>query len=101
MRYVERDVLMNLTHFVERECSHPKHKNRIGAGAPSPPKCRAASLDGQSLLSLCLATTGECCGFASSLGDNLLCYHPERDRIVKRTLARQARRRAAASGGRK
>ena len=93
MHYVQRDVLMNLTHFVERDCPPSDHVNPVGVGAPEPAKCRAKHLISGKPLALCLSGSGTRCGFSSWFGDELLCYHPERGRIIQRTLARMARRR--------
>jgi hypothetical protein len=70
----------------------------IGAGAPHPPKCLAKWVLGGHNAAWCLANEGHYCPFSRHFGSDLLCEHPDRERIVERTLRRAKRRKRTFMG---
>jgi hypothetical protein len=61
----------------------------VGAGAPNPAKCRAKTLLGTTKLTRCLTEFPGTCLFFSRWGYAWFCKHPQRERIITRTLAEQ------------
>jgi hypothetical protein len=71
-------------------------ESEIGAGAPEPAQCRARFIHIEHRAAWCLCNEGPRCRFSLSFGASFLCEHPERERIIARTLGQDQGDRAAA-----
>jgi hypothetical protein len=67
--------------------SGQKRKPVIGAGAPDASKCRAVPIVDGGKNAQCITELSPKCGFSKTYGSGYFCEHPERERIIARTLA--------------
>jgi hypothetical protein len=61
--------------------------DEVGAGAPMSAKCRVEVIGFQTRSLWCLVLSPRACRFAQPFAGRFLCCHPERERILARTLA--------------
>lgn len=61
----------------------------IGAGLPDPAACRAEAIFQDAKVAWCKRAKGAVCKFSLPYGSDLVCCHPERERIVARTLGQR------------
>jgi len=61
----------------------------IGAGAPDPAACRAEAIFQDAKVAWCKRGQGTVCRFSLPYGSEHVCCHPERERIVARTLVQR------------
>jgi hypothetical protein len=66
-----------------------KQDLEIGAGAPDPAACRAEAIFQDAKVAWCKRGQGTVCKFSLPYGSDLVCCHPERERIVARTLGQR------------
>lgn len=86
---------MSETELLRRRPSSPKPATEIGAGAPEPAQCQVGALVNGFQGGWCLVRPIPYCPLGFSYGDGYLCRHPEIERIIARTQARQTSRKAA------
>lgn len=70
----------------------PKTTTEVGAGAPEPALCEVGALVPGFKGGWCLVRPIPYCPLGFPYGDGYLCRHPEIERIIARTRARQSAR---------
>jgi hypothetical protein len=72
--------------------SRQRPEAETGAGAPVPAKCRAEEFGFKVRSAWCLVKSPKRCSFAVPFAGGFICCHPQRERIVARTLAEKQSR---------
>ncbi len=68
----------------------PQSIEEVGAGAPIPAICRAQLISVGHRSAWCLVEGGPRCKFSEPFANGFLCCHPQRERIILRTLVDHA-----------
>jgi hypothetical protein len=85
---------MYYTELLHCKPSMPKSTTEIGAGAPEPARCAVGGLIHGLNNGWCLVRPIPKCPHGFSYGDGYICRHPEIERIIARTEAQTASRKA-------
>jgi hypothetical protein len=70
-------------------------KPAIASGAPDPSKCRAVKVVEGGQTARCISETAPKCNYSKPYGSGHFCEHPDRERIVQRTLVEKKKLEAA------
>lgn len=86
---------MSNTALLHRKPPSPKAATEVGAGAPEPAMCQVGALVPGFQGGWCLVRPIPYCPLGFAYGDGYLCRHPEIERIIARTRAKNSSHKAA------